>query len=418
MMDCVVVGAGHAGLALSWHLMRRGIEHSLLEQGRIGESWRSQRWDTFALNTPAWANRLPGDSEDAGPHDAFLVRDAWVARLDDYVRTHALPARTGVRVTAVERSAHGAGFVLRLAGADKETVRARSVVLASGFQRLPQLPAAAAAVPAGITSLHAADYRCPEALPAGAVLVVGSGQSGGQIAEDLLDAGRDVFMSASAVGRLPRRYRGRDIFEWLVPAGFFDQTVAQLRDPRMATAAQPIISGVGRYGHTLSLQFLAGRGARLVGRLRAIEGQRLKFEADLADSIRTGDRVSAEVRAGIEKGIAARGGGAPDLEPDPADEPLESPDEVAARAPQALDFERDGITTIIWSTGFGVELGWVRLPVRDDRGRPIHTDGAAPVSGVWFLGVPWMRSRRSGIVLGADAEGRQTADAVAAYLAS
>lgn len=418
MLEAVVVGGGQSGLAASWHLSRRGIEHVVFEQGRVGESWRSQRWDSFALNTPMWANRLPGDGEPAEGRDAFLLRDAWVARLEEYSRSQRVPVRTRVRVTAVERTTREGAFRLTLETPDPETVEARSVILASGFQRVPTLPALAASVPRGIVSIHAADYRRPEALPPGAVLIVGGAQSGGQIAEDLLDAGREVFMSASGVGRLPRRYRGRDIFEWLFGSGFFDQQVGQLPDPRMALAAQPILSGVGPRGHTLSLQLLAGRGATLLGRLRTIGGERVDFAPDLADSIRTADRVSAQVRALVDNGIAAQGVAAPPAELDPADEPVPSPDVMAAGSPGSLDIGRAGISAIVWSTGFGTDLSWVRLPVADERGKPIHREGAASVPGIWFLGVPWMRARKSSILLGADADAAAIVAAVAAFLAT
>jgi putative flavoprotein involved in K+ transport len=413
-MDVVVIGAGHAGLAVSWHLKRRGIEHAVLEQGRVGESWRSQRWDSFALNTPVWASRLPGAADPDEPLDSFLSRDAWVEYLAHYAATFALPVHEGVRVESLERSSDRAWFVLRTAAPESQTIRARAVVLASGFQRVPKMPPQASNVPESVTSLHTSAYRRPDRLPPGAVLVVGSAQSGGQVAEDLLDAGRTVYLAASSVGRMQRRYRGRDIFEWLVPAGFFDQTVDQLPDPRMQFAAQPIISGVGRLGHTLSLQWLASRGAILLGRLVAIEGTRARFDPDLAVSIRNADRVSAEIRALIERGIQAGSLDAHDPEPDPADEPVADPEGIATAT--ELDLEAAGITSVVWSTGFSGDLSWVDLEIKDTAGAPIHERGRAPVPGVWFLGIPWMRSRKSGILLGADEDGSAAAAEIADYL--
>lgn len=414
MIDCVVVGGGHAGLAASWHLQQRGIEHVVLEQGRVGESWRSQRWDSFQLNTPVWAGRLPGAADPDEPLDSFLTREAWVHHLEEYARTFGLPVRDGIRATSLHASDDGRTFVLRAESPEPEEILARSVVLANGFQRVPRLPPFAQKAPASITSIHSSSYRRPDQLPPGAVLVVGTAQSGGQIAEDLLDAGRTVYVAASAVGRMPRRYRGRDIFEWAVPAGFFDQTVEQLADPRRRFAAQPIISGVGRYGHTLSLQLLVSRGATLLGRLTDIDGTRLRFEQDLPAAIRMADRVSAEIRADVERGIQAQAIEAPDHEPDPADEPVADPD--AMTSPEELDMEDAKIGAIVWSTGVTGDLSWVQLEVKDETGAPRHEKGKAPVPGVWFLGVPWMRSRKSAIVLGADEDGGAVADEIAGFL--
>jgi putative flavoprotein involved in K+ transport len=416
VLDAVVVGAGQAGLALSWHLARRGIEHAVLEQGRVGESWRSQRWDSFALNTPAWCGVLPGEAGPSEPRDRFLLRDEWIAQLDAYATDQRLPVRAGVRVTSLEAASGGEAFLLRLDDRGTDPLLARSVVLACGFQRAPKRPAIAAGLPPGIHSIHTAEYRRPDALPPGGVLVVGSAQSGGQIAEDLLDAGRRVYVSASAVARVPRRYRGREVFEWLVPAGFVEQTPEQLADPRMRFAAQPIISGVGRYGHTLSLQLLAARGATLLGRLVAIEGRRLRFADDLTASIRFADRASTEVRRDIDRAIAASGRSAPPLEPDPADEPTMDPEAIVA--PAELDLEREGVTSVVWATGFGPDLSWVRLPIVDPAGAPLHEGGRSPVPGAWFVGIPWMRKRKSGIIIGADEDGGIVADGIAEFLAS
>lgn len=416
MIETIVVGAGHSGLAASWHLARHGIEHVVLEQGRVGESWRAQRWDSFALNTPNWAARMPGETDAAEPRDGFLTRDAWVSNLVAYARGHELPVRSGVRVTALEGSADRSGFMLRTDGPASGSLEARSVVVACGFQRVPRIPALAASLPIGVVSMHTADYRHPAQLPSGAVLVVGSGQSGGQIAEELLLTGRRVFVSASAVPRVPRRYRGRDIFEWLTEARFFDQTPDQVPDPRARLVAQPIISGVGRYGHTLSLQLLSSLGATLLGHLRAVDGQRLRFDGDLAGSIRLGDRASAEVRERIEQRIRASPVDVPPAEADPADEPVSDPE--ALGGPVELDLATAGIRSVIWATGFGADLSWIRLPVTDPTGAPIHEGGRSPVPGVWFVGIPWLRCRKSGLILGADEDGGAIAAQVAAHLAS
>lgn len=402
MLDAVVVGAGQAGLGASCYLQQEGREHAVLERGRVGETWRSQRWDSFSLNTPTWMNRLPGIEEDLEPRDGFLLRDEYVRLLEGYAARFTLPVRTGVTVTGVERSRRDGSFVVHTDAPDLGAVEARNVIVASGIQRVPKIPPIAASLPPAIAQLHTADYRNPGQLPPGAVLVVGSAQSGGQIVEDLLDAGRAVYLSTSAVARLRRRYRGRDVTEWLVGSGFYDLPLDRLPDPTMRFAAQPILSGTGRYGHTLSLQYLAERGAILLGRLRAVRDGRLDLDDTLARNIRFADQKSAEFNRAIENGLRDAGIDLPPLEPDPADAPHPDPDSV--RSPERLDLEACGIGSVVWATGFTGEFGWLRLPVLDHAGAPIHERGVSPVPGLYFLGFPWLHSRKSGIILGVDAD--------------
>jgi putative flavoprotein involved in K+ transport len=409
----VVIGAGHAGLAVSWHLAAQGIDHVVLEAGRIGESWRTGRWDSFAINTPNWSLQLPGDATVPEPADGFLSRDAWVAVLEAYVRRHDLPVRSGARVSRLGGSADGPGFVLVIDG-DPVPLSTRSVVVAAGFQRVGRIPAIADGLPSTVLSIHASDYRRPDALPAGAALIVGSGQSGAQIAEDLHAAGREVLLSASAVPRCPRRYRGRDIIEWLVVSGAMDLTPDRLPDPRMRDAKQPMVSGVGRHGHSVSLQWLAAQGVRLLGRLVAVDGDRIRFAPDLADSIRFGDRASAEIRQSIDRTIEARGLSAPDAEPDAADEPAADPD--GFRAPESLDLAAAGISCVIWATGFGADLSWVDLPIAGPDGMPANVGGRASVPGLWYTGIPWMRSRKSGVILGAADDAPAVVDELVTWL--
>jgi len=411
--DAVVVGGGHSGLASSWHLASRGIEHLVLEAGRVGESWRSSRWDSFAINTPGWSLRLPGDEIGPGPRDGFPLCAAWIEYLDSYVRRHSLPIRTGAQVTSLGRSPSADGFLIRTA--DHEVpLKARSVIIASGFQRVGTVPAIAAGLPPGVLSMPASQYRSASGLPAGGVLIVGSAQSGGQIAEDLLDAGRTVLMSASAVPRCPRRYRGRDIFEWLDVSGFLDVRPDQLPDRRLLRARQPSLSGVGRYGHTISLQSLAGQGVQLLGRLVSIDGDVIHLAPDLPDSIRFADRVSAELQQMIDRAIERLGISVPEAEPDPADIPVVDAD--AFRGPETLDLAAAGIGTVIWATGFGPDLAYVDLPIQGPDGALDHVAGRSVVPGLWFLGMPWMRSRKSGVILGADEDARAIVAEVSAWL--
>ena len=394
MLDAVVIGAGHAGLAASQRLRESGLEHVVLERGAIGETWRSQRWRSFTLNTPNAMNRLPGSPYRGEEPHAFATRDAWVAQLEQYVAEHALPVRTRAPVTAVERA--GDGFSITIPG---ERLSARNVIVASGVVNVPKVPPAADSLAPKIVRTTTGRYRGPGDLPPGAVLVVGSAQSGVQITEDLLDAGREVYLATGRVGRAPRRLRGRDLLVWLTETGWFDQRPADLPDPALMRMPQPQISGVGPLGHTVSLQWLASRGVTLLGHFEGADGTRALFAADLPQHVAFADEISRKMRQDVEAHISRGGIAAPPTEHDPADQPVDDP--ARFTAPEELDLAERGIASVVFSTGFTADLSWLRLPVIDDRGAPIHTEGRSPVDGLWFLGLPWLRARRSGVIWGA-----------------
>ena len=406
-LDAVVIGAGHAGLAVSRRLADAGIEHLVLERGQIAESWRAQRWDSFTLNTPSSMNRLPGGPAAADP-EGFLGRDAWIAELEAYARQGSLPVRTHAGVTSVTADENG-GFVVRIG--DDEIVHTRSVVVASGIANTQRLPSAAAAIDRRIEILTTGTYRRPSQLPPGAVLVVGSAQSGCQIAEDLLEAGREVCLATGTVGRAPRRLRGRDTFAWLAESGWMAQRPEDLPDPAMMRAAQPQISGVGPRGHTVSLQSLARRGVTLLGHLESADGTRLRFGDDLAQHVRFGDEISTRIRQHIDEYLARRPIVAAQTDPDPADEPA---DAESFHGPTELDLADRGVRCVIFSTGFAADYSWLRLPIVGADGSVAHREGRAPIDGVWFVGLLWMRMRRSGIILGAMDDSAHVAAEVAA----
>lgn len=413
-IDAVVVGAGQSGLAASWHLSRRGIDHVVLERGRVGQTWRSQRWDSFALNSPNTMNRLPGEPDDVAPRDGFLTRDAWIDHLQAYADSHALPVRPSTTVMSVATHREPGTFTvttIRDRDGTVDTIETRHVIVASGAQAVPKIPALSTALPPWVHQLHTADYRAPSALPTGAVLVVGSAQSGIQVAEDLLDAGRTVYLCTSSVSRLRRRQRGRDSLEWLTAVGFYEMTPEQLPDPRMMFAPQPLISGVGPLGHTVSLQSLAERGARLLGRPIGVEGDRIRLDDSIGANIELGDRIAAELNGVIERGIVEAGLPLPPLEPDPADEA--HPDPMSVHGPDELDLEASGVSTVIWATGFDGDFGFLPAPVIDGRGLPIHDRGAARIPGIHFMGLGWMTTRKSALILGADADAADLAERIA-----
>jgi putative flavoprotein involved in K+ transport len=406
-LDAVVIGAGHAGLAVSRRLADAGIDHVVLERGEIADSWRTQRWDSFRLNTPGAMNRLPGGPPVADP-GGFPTRDAWVAGLEAYARLGSLPVRTHANVTSVAPHSDS-GFVVAVD--DGESLRTRSVVVASGVANTRKLPSVAGAIDPRIEIHTTGTYRRPAQLPPGAVVVVGSAQSGCQIAEDLLDAGREVYLATGTVGRLPRRLRGRDTLVWLSESGWMTQRPQELADPALMKAAQPLISGVGPGGHTVSLQWLARRGVVLLGRLTGADGTRLNFADDLAAHVRQGDEASARIRQHVDEYIARRGIDAPPSEADPADEPA---DAAAFHSPTELDLVDRGVGSVIFSTGFHADYSWLRVPVLGVDGSITHREGRAPVDGIWFVGLLWMRMRRSGIILGALEDSAHVASEVAA----
>jgi len=417
-VDAVVVGAGHAGLATSHELAAAGVEHVVLERGRIGETWRSQRWDTFRLNTPDGMNRLPGEP-DAPPasRDAFLSAGAFAEQLASYAERHGLPVREGAVATRVEATSDGFAIeVSEPATGARSRIRARAVVVASGIQNVGRTPAVAAALPRSVAQLHSLDYRRAVDLPDGAVLVVGGGQTGAQLVDDLLDTGRRVYWSASKVPRCPRRYRGRDMFEWLVRAGFFDQRPDELPDPALRLLRQPLISGTGELGHTVSLQSLAARGATLVGRIASVDGAALVLDDSVAACVRFGDEWSAKLRAMADRAAESLG------EPSPSpDDPgsrdaadLDHPDPDALRFPSRLDLGRAGVGTVIWATGVRGDFGWLPTDALGADGAPVHEAGATPVRGLYVTGFPWLTNRGSGIIYGAGGDARRIAEQVAA----
>jgi putative flavoprotein involved in K+ transport len=386
-----IVGAGPAGLAVSRRLARRGSPHVVFERGRIGWSWRTQRWDSFLLNTPGWANRALGRSV-AVPGDAFASAGALVAVLEDAAKR--LPVVEGVEVFSARR----AGAAWRL-DTTHGAFAADAVVVASGFQNVPRRPAYAAALPKGIRQLHVADYRNPAALDDG-VLVVGGAQSGLQIAEDLVDAGKRVYLATSRVGRLPRRFAGRDAFEWLLESGQLDLPSEQA-DPATMAATPPQVSGAG----TVSYQDLARRGVTLLGRASGWDDARLALAGDLGENVRFADDASALFRAAWQRRARLLAGGrdvADEL--DPADKP--APHLYDVGDPASLDLGAERISTVVWATGFGPSIDWLPPDALDDRYRP-------QLPGLHVVGAPWLTHRSSANLYGMARDANDVATAVA-----
>jgi putative flavoprotein involved in K+ transport len=383
VIDTVVVGGGQAGLAASWFLTQHGREHVVLEAHRVGESWR-RRWDGFWLNTPNWTVALPGHPPDGDP-DMFMRRDETVRHLERYAAAFDAPVREGVRA---ERLAEG----FRLATSDGE-LEARNVIVATGAFQRPHTPSLDVAA----TQLHSHEYRNPQQLPDGPVLVVGSGQSGCQIADELLRAGRRVYLAVSRCPWLPRRYRDRDVVHWLVELGLMDETADKLPSPEARLACNPALSG-NEGGYDCNPLTLAREGAVLVGRVGGVHDGCVGFGADLHENLAKGREFAAQTVARIEEHVAVTGSAAAPVEPhvelpSPAGEPLR---ELAAAE----------LGSIVWATGYRPDYGWIELPLFDALGWPVHDRGVTAVPGLYFLGVHWLSKRKSALFLGAgeDAE--------------
>jgi putative flavoprotein involved in K+ transport len=416
LLDAVIVGAGQAGLGTSYFLQSDGLKHVVFERGRIGETWLSQRWDSFQLNTLNFINVLPGFPYQGKEPDGFWRQDELVAYFQEYVEHFQLPVHTGVNVLSVEKAHDNSHFIVktRVDGGSDETVLCRSVIVASGIQLVPKIPAFQTKIPDGITQLHTAGYRNPKALSAGAVVVVGSAQSGCQIAEDLLSANRKVYLCTGKAGRVPRRYRGRDILEWWIDMKFWEATYASLEDKSASRLPLPQVSGVGRHGHTISLQDLAHQGAVILGRLHGVEEGTLILGEDAAANVRHADQASQRFKEAVDGYIEKMGIELPPLEDDPAD--LPDPEAACVSTMKRLNLQEANVGTIIWATGFTGDFRWIHLPVFNPDGTPIHQRGVSPETGLYFIGFPWLNKRKSGIIYGIAEDAQYIANVLAKQL--
>ncbi|MEO8230322.1 MAG: NAD(P)-binding domain-containing protein [Chloroflexota bacterium] len=406
-VQTVVVGGGQAGLAISSLLRQAGREHVVLDRRvRVGGGWQD-RWDEFRLVSPNWGAALPGFAYDGPDPDAFMTRDEIVARIARYAEIIDAPVELGTAVLRLTGSDQpGGGFHLET---DRGTVIAGQVIVATGGYHVPRIPAVSADLPERIVQLHSHAYRNETALPPGGVLVVGSGQSGVQIAEELHGRGRQVILAVGRCGRLPRRYRGRDIFEWLKQVvtrgadyGLSLPTVATLPDPRLRFAAVPHLSGHDG-GHETNLRQFAADGIRLAGHVDAADGERVRCAPGLSSSLAFADAFFGErLQPVIDTFIAQAGIDAPPDDREPFDfEPPEVLD---------LDLEAEGVSTVIWTSGYRLDFGWIDLPIFDEQGAPCHSRGISEVPGLSFLGLPWLHDQASATLYGVSRDAAYLAD--------
>lgn len=399
-VDTLVIGGGQAGLTMSHRLKQRGIGHLVLERGRIAERWRSERWDGLMFQFPNWSVRLPDFAFPHADADGFSDTAAIIAFIEDYATFVTPPIRCGVEVTKLRRDA--GGFVADLAGG---SIAARSVVVATGPYQRPLRPALLDDHP-GLFQVHASSYKNPAQLPDGAVLVVGAGASGAQITEELMRAGRRVFLSVGRHNRLPRRYRGRDLFWWLAEMGV-DETRVEQRGP---SRLLPVISGA-HGGRTIDFRRFAADGVTLLGRVTAARNGVLAIAPDLTSNIANGDAYYATFLGIVDDFIAARG---LDQPADPLAR-LRLPDPTCLTAPlDTIDLRAERITGVIWATGYGLDLNWIDIPVLDANGVPRHHHGVSEVPGLYFLGLQWLSKMKSSFLSGVGDDAAALADHIAA----
>lgn len=395
----VVVGAGQAGLSLSHELGRSGIDHVILERGRVAETWRG-RWNSFCLVIPNWTVQLPG-YEYRGDPDGFMPRDEIVAHLAGYARSFEAPVREGVTVTALEPGDRD-GFLLRTSSGD---IRARAVVLASGAYQKPHRPSAAARLPGWLHAIDAEQYTESGALPDGAVLVVGSGQTGCQLAEELREVGRETYLACGRAPWVPRRPGGRDILAWICETPFMEMRLSDLPSPGARLGAN--IQASGRNGgHDCHYRTLQAQGVGMLGHLAGVEDGIAYFADDLAECVAFGDARYTNLCGLIERSCAARGVRSPEMPP---------PAPFAAEHVDRLKLDRLG--AVVFTTGFRPDYArWVKYPSAfDDAGFPIQQDGVSSVvPGLYFMGVHFLRKRKSATFLGVAEDAAVLADKIAA----
>lgn len=402
-VDVVVVGAGQAGLAVSHELTELRVPHLVLERGRVGQTWRG-RWDSFCLVLPNWTLQLPGGAYNGPDPDGYMPKAGLVDYLNQYAAGFDAPVRAGVEVHSLKPLDGGAGFALQTSAG---LIHARSAVLATGAYQKPYRPVGAASLPAGLQVMDAEGYANPAGIAPGKVLVVGSGQTGCQLAEELCLAGRDVYLACGRTPWMPRRVDGRDTVSWLVETGFFEATLADLPSPMARLAGNPQSSGHSN-GHDLDYRTLDGLGVTLLGHFKGVESGRLHFAGDLADCVAHGDQRWADLCNRIHAHCDRTGRPHPELA---------APEPFQARDPNELDL--DGFGAVIFTSGFRPDYErWVNIPGGfDELGFPVHRDcESALAPGLFFAGVHFLRKRKSSLLLGVGEDATVAARGIASHL--
>jgi putative flavoprotein involved in K+ transport len=390
-IETIIIGGGQAGLATSYHLKQLGREHVVFEQAeKAGNAWRNDRWDSFTLVTPNWTIQLPGAKYDGNDPDGFLPKDEIVAYFERYVEKYDLPVRLKTSVLEVALLENGSGYRVQTSGG---TYQAKKVVMATGSFQKPKIPAFSKNIPFNVLQLHSGHYRNPKQLPDGAVLIVGSAQSGMQIGEELYQNGRKVYLATGFAPRVPRRYRGRDILSWLVDTGFVDQPVDKLPSPKARFAGNPQATGKNG-GHDLNLHQFVRDGVTLLGHIADAQNGKVTFKPDLKENLVKMDKAEKDIIAMIDNYIKANGITAPQ------EILADMQDGYSVEEVTELDLKAADINTVIWAMGYTFDYSLVKLPVTDEDGFPIQRRGVTQYPGLYFVGMNWLSKRKSAILYG------------------
>lgn len=400
----IVVGGGQAGLSISYCLKQQGIDHIVFEKNQIGYSWQAKRWDSFCLVTPNWQCKLPGYSYPGEAPHGFMQKNDIVEYIKDYAKSFAPPVKEGVEVTGVRKRRSQDGFEISTTIGD---FTADQVVIASGSYHLPKVPKIAERLPENIMQLHSSEYKNPQSLPDKAVLVVGTGQSGCQIAEDLHLAGKAVHLCVGGAPRSPRRYRGKDVVDWLEELGYYDLSIDNHpQKEKVRTKANHYVTGRDG-GREIDLRQFALEGMKLHGKLKTATSEKLEFWDNLKQNLDQADAVAESIKQTIDAFIEKHQIQAPI---DPSFHPVWQPEAESL----TLELKAANIGSVVWCTGYQSDFSWIEIPVFDGKGYPGHDRGVTGVQGLYFLGLPWLYTWGSGRFSGVARDANYLTDCILA----
>ncbi len=402
----IVVGGGQAGLSISYCLKAKGIDHLVLEKNQIGYSWQEKRWDSFCLVTPNWQCTLPGYHYPGEDSNGFMKKDEIVSYIKDYAKSFNPPIKEGVAVLRVKKNQSKGVFELTTSLGN---YTAEQVVIAAGGYHLPKIPRIAERFPEDIVQIHSSEYKNPQSLPEGEILVVGSGQSGCQIAEDLHLVGKKVHLCVGRAPRSPRRYRGKDVVDWLNLMGYYDLTIDEHPDKEnVRTKTNHYVTGRNG-GHEIDLRTFALEGMKLYGSLRDIKAENLEFKPNLSQNLDRADEVAESIKKTIDGYINKNQIPAPT---EVSYQPIWQPETEVLE----LNYRKANISSVIWCVGYQTDFSWIEVPVFDGKGYPSHDRGVTSVKGLYFLGLPWLHTWGSGRFSGIARDAKYLSDYIVAKM--